>query len=337
MSEAVYRVLQIGQETTFGTSVPATSIYPCEPGSGEFELDRSIESPDEDYGMSVRHQAGRGQNGIRAATGSINSMARFEDLGQILKSAISAPTYTGAGPYTQTFTGNTVTDDTKSQTIEVNEDTQDWDVVSAVCTGFSIGFDALTVPGNAPWNMTSDWMAVDKEKSTATPALSAPTVLETIEGQFTTLSEGSVATAFGSLAELAAHLVQFRLNVTDGKPFRIYGAATGDKATGRGRTKRETGFEALLKISASSITNVYDIFNVAGGLPTDRRWRVRATGSGAKTFTIDGRVRFTSVNVNPDGRDSERLLAVAGYYVYDSTLASDLQAVIAGVANATLP
>jgi hypothetical protein len=337
MSEAALRVLQIGQESTYGTSVPATSIYPCEPGSGEFELDRSPESPDEDYGMLVRHQPTRGQWGVRTATGSINSMARFEDLGQILKSSFGPAVITGAGPYTYTYTPAVVSDAAVAQTIEVSEETQDWDCISALCTNFSVGFDAITVPGNFPWNMTSDWVAVDKEKSTATAALSAPAINETIEGQWTQLFDGTTATAFGSLAELAAHLIQFRFTGATPHPPRIYGSATGDKATARGVQKRELTFEMGLKISSSSITNIFDIFNVTGGLPTDRRMRIKATGSGAKTFTIDGRVRYQTVNVDPDMRDGERGLSVTGVYMYDSTLASDIQMVIAGIANATLP
>lgn len=337
MSEAALRVLQIGQESTFGTSVPATTIYPCEPGSGEFELDRSPESPDEDYGMIVRHQPTRGQWGVRQATGSINSMARFEDVGQILKSAIGPAVITGAGPYTYTYTPAVTSDTAVSQTIEVNDDTQDWDVVSALCTNFSIGFDAITVPGNFPWSLTSDWVAVDKEKSTATAALSAPAIIETIEGQWTQIFAGSTATAFGSLTELSAHLVQFRLTADTPHPLRIYGSSTGDKATGRGLMKRELTFESMVKISATSTAEFFDIFNVTGGLPTDRRMRIKATGSGTKTFTIDGRVRAQTVNVDPDGRDGERLYAITGVFMYDSTLASDIQMVVAGVANATLP
>jgi hypothetical protein len=264
-------------------------------------------------------------------------MARFEDLGQILKSSIGPAVITGAGPYTYTYTPSVTTDTAVSQTIETNEDTQDFDCVSALCQNFSIGFDALTVPGNYPWSMTSSWTAVDKEKSTATAALTAPAINETIEGQWTQIYDGTTATAFASLAELSAHLIQFRFTADTPHPQRIYGSGSGDKATARGVGKRELTFEMGLKISASSIANIFDIFNVTGGLPTDRRMRIKATGSGAKTLTIDGRVRYDSVNVEPDMRDGERGLSVTGVYMYDSTLASDIQMVIAGIANATLP
>lgn len=329
MSEAAFRVLQLGQQGSFGgTAWPATVIYPCDPGSGEFELDRAIESPDEDYGVAVRHQASRGSNGVRVATGNLSSTARFEDLEHILEMTLGTAVRTGAGTYTHTWTGDAASTTVLPYTVEVGEETQDWAVPSVVCEQFDLGFDALTVPGNSMWTVNATLKGVDKKKATATGSLSAPSVLETMEGHLSQLYEGPVGTAFASLSELAAHLVQYRVTVADPKPFRVYGDDADDIASAMGRGKRETSFEALLKISASSVANVFDIFNVSGGLPTDRRWRVKVTGVAPKTMTIDGRVRFTSVNVDPDGRDGERLLSVAGYYVYDSTLASDIQAII---------
>ena len=334
MAEAVFRVLQIGEETTFGTSVAATTIYPCDPGSGEFELDRSVLSPDEDYGIIPRHQANRGVNGVRIATGSLSSHARYEDLSHILKMTLSDDTVTGAGPYVHTFTGDTSSHTVKPYTFEVADDTQDWDVVSVHCESLELGFDTLSAPGNSPWTLSADLRGIDKVKSTATAALTAPSELETIEGAFTQLYEGTDATAFASLAELANSLVSYRVTIADPKPLRIYGASTGDIATAFGRQKREISFEAQLKLSADTVTNVYDIFNVTGSFPDDRRWRIETTGSGTKGMTIDGRVRFTSVNVDPDVRDGERVLSVNGYYVYDSTLASDIViAITNGVAT----
>ena len=334
MAEAVFRVLQIGEEATFGTSVPATTIYPCDPGSGEFELDRSVLSPDEDYGMIPRHQANRGVNGVRIATGSLSSHVRYEDVAHMLKMTLSDDTISGAGPYVHTFTGDTTAHSIVPYTFEIADDTQDWDVVSVHCESLELGFDTLSAPGNSPWTLSADLRGIDKVKSTATAALTAPSELETVEGAFTQLFQGDDSTAFASLTELSNHLVSYRVTIADPKPLRIYGASTGDVATGFGRQKREVSFEAQLKLSSDSVTNVYDIFNVTGAAPDDRRWRIQTTGSGTKEMVIDGRVRFTSVNVEPDVRDGERVLAIGGYYVYDSTLGSDIEiAITNGVAT----
>lgn len=326
MSEAVFRVLQLGHQAGFGTAVAATTIFPVDPGSGEFELDRAAESPDEDYGVIARHQAGRGSFGVRIATGSVTGTVRYEDFGHILNMALNdvSSSGTGTGTVTHTWTNAMTAIGVIPYTLEVSDDTQDWDVDDVVCTQFDAGFDALTAPGNAMWTFNASLQGSDKEKSTATASLTAPTALETVEGHLTTLSEGPVGTAFDSLTALTAHLVSYRITCNVPKPGRVYGGSS-DKAASWGVQKSEITFEAELKVSSSSITDVFDIFNVSGGLPTDRRWRISCDGAGVNAMTIDGRVRFTSVNVNPDGRDGERLLAVSGYYVYDSTLASDLQ------------
>lgn len=335
MSEAVFRVLQLGHQTGFGTAVAATTIFPCDPGSGEFELDRAAESPDEDYGVAVRHQAGRGSFGVRIATGNLTGTVRYEDFGHVLEMALGTvvTSGTGTGTVTHTWTGDASSSTVLPYTIEVSDDTQDWDVNDVVCPQFDAGFDALTVPGNAMWTFNAQLQGSNKAKSTATGSLSAPSALETAEGHLTVLKEGPVGTAFASLSELSAHLVSYRITVNCPKPGRVYGG-TADTASAWGLQKRETSFEAMLKVSSSSITNVFDIFNVSGGLPTDRRWRVALDGAGVNAMTIDGRVRFTSVNVDPDGRDGERLLSVSGYYVYDSTLASDLQWIITNANDA---
>lgn len=334
MAESAYRVLQIGQESVFGTAVAATTIYPCDPGSGEFELDRAAESPDEDYGMAVRHQAGRGSFGVRAATGSLTSVVRFEDIGHLLQMTLGSDAVTGSSsPYTHTFTGDTTSSSVVPYTIEIADDTQDWKVTSALCTQLDLSYDALTAPGNAMWQASATLQGIDKAKATATSSLTAPTALETMEGHLTTLSIGSVSTAFGSLTAVTGALKSVSISIADPKPLRVYGGSS-DLASAAGRQKREVTIEAQLKENATT-TGEFDVFNVSGGLPTDKRWRIAVDGSGDNAMTIDFRVRYTSFNVDPDV-DGERLYHVTGYAVYDSTLASDIEIAVTN-AVATLP
>ena len=146
-----------------------------------------------------------------------------------------------------------------------------------------------------------------------------------MEGHLTTLAVGPVGTAFASLAELSGSLKSLSISISDPKPLRVYGG-TVDKATAAGRQKREITVEAQLKESATTVAE-FDIFNVTGGLPTDRRWRVTIDGSGDNNMTIDFRVRYTAFNVDPDV-DGERLFHVTGYAVYDATLTSDIQVIL---------
>ena len=242
-----------------------------------------------------------------------------------LQMTIGTPVITAGTPTTYTFTGDSTSSTVKSYTIEVADDTQDWKVTSVLGTQLDMSFDALTAPGNAMWNASLTLQGIDKAKATATSSLSAPAALETMEGHLTTLSVGPVGTAFADLTALTASLKSLSISISDPKPLRVYGG-TADVATAAGRQKREITFEAQLKESATTVAE-FDIFNVAGGLPTDRRWRVAIDGSGNNSMTVDARVRYTAFNVEPEV-DGERLFHVTGYAVYDSTLSSDIQVIL---------
>lgn len=336
MAESIYRGIQLGQEATFGTEVDATTVYPTDPGSGEFTLNRATEIPDEDFQTQIANLGGRGSHGVRIATASLSSQARFEDLGHILQMFGAEAVYTGAGPYAQAYTFGATSTTYVPYTVESTNDVQDFIATGVVATSLDLGFDEIAAGENTMWTVSADLQAANLVKGTQTAALAAPTVLETIEGHLTTLKQGTVGTAFGSLAALDAHLVSYRLTADQEKPLRPYGSAT-DVASAIGLRKRTGTVNAMLKFSSTTVSDVWDIFTVAGALPTERRWRIVATGSGSKSLTIDHRLLFTDVHLEPDGRDGEILAAVEARVTYDSTLATDLVLAIAGVANATLP
>lgn len=336
MAESLYRGIQLGKETTFGTEVDATTIYPTDEGSGEFTLNRATEIPSEDFGTQIASLGGRGSHGVRIATGTLSSQARFEDLGQTLRMMYAAPVYAGAGPYSQTYTAGATTINYESMTLEVNNDVQDMIATGVVATSLELGFDEIAAGENTMWTASVDLQAADLIKGTATAALTIPSILETIEGHLTTIKQGTTATAFASLAALDAHLVSYSISGEQDKPLRPYGSAT-DKASAAGLRKRTCTVNAMLKFSATTVSDIWDIFTVAGSLPSERRWRITATGSGTKSLTIDHRLLFTDVHLEPDGRDGEYLVSVEALCTYDSTLATDVVFAIAGVANATLP
>jgi hypothetical protein len=335
MSESLYRGIQIGKETTYGTAVPATTILPVDEGSGEFTKNRATRFPNEDFGSQVGSLSSRGSHGVQMASGSVSMDARFEDLGQILR-MLTAPVYTGAGPYTQTYTLGSTTDTSESLTWEVNNDVQDFIVSGVKASSVTLEYDAIAAGENSPWTVSADLVGNRMVKGTATAALTIPSTLETIEGHLTQLYQGTTATAFASLSELSAHLVQYSLTIEQERPLRPYGS-TVDYASSIGLRKRTSNMNALVKLSATSISDIWDIFDSTGGAVEERRWRVKASGSGTKSLTIDHRIAFMNVVPDPNGRDGEYLLSVEGRATYDSTNATDLVLVIAGVANATLP
>lgn len=330
MSEGVFNVVQLGRQTNIATAVAATTVFPVDSGFLGFELDRATEQPEEDFGSTSREYPGRESHGVRWATASLPFVARFEDIVHPLEmhvAAISGGTPTGtASPYTYGYvydeTGAALNTALKPYTVQygVKGSTQDeWRAVGVIANELELGFDALSAPGNSMWKGTLGLVAINREVSTITASQTAPTTLETMEGHLTTLAEGPVGTAFASLSTLSGSLKQFSLRSSNQAVGRAYGASSGDTASAIGRSGKGTvEFDALIGIGATAKTDIHDIYNVSGGLATERRWRLVCTGSGVNTFTIDGRVRFHAVNVGE--HEDERLYAVSGVFVYDPTL-----------------
>jgi hypothetical protein len=327
VSEAVFNVVAFGRQADIATAVAASTIFPVDVGFLGFELDRAPESPDEDIGSTSREQSGRESTGVRWAKSALPFVGRFQDIMHAFEmhvDTIGTPTGT-ASPYSWGYTfdetGTLLNTALKPYTIEYGVDgsTQDeWYAYGVVADTLEFGFDALSAPGNSMWKGSLGLVAVTRAPHAITGTATAPTVLETMEGHLTTLAEGPVGTAFASLAALSGSLKQFSLSSSLSAIGRAYGGAT-DVPVSIGRSaKGEVTFEALIGISATSDTDVLDIFEVSGAVPTERRWRLTISGSGVNAMTIDFRCRFRSVNVGE--HEGERLYAVSGVWVKDATL-----------------
>jgi hypothetical protein len=338
VSEAVYNIVQFGRQAAMGTPVNATTIFPVDAGFTGFELDRANESPDEDFGDESREQSGRESTGVRLATASLPFVGRFQDIMHALEMNAHATNGTPTGtasPYSYVYTWGTPVAQ-KLYTIEAGVDgsTQDeWEAQDVIANGLELGFDALSAPGNAMWTGTLDLVASDWVAAAITGSQSAPATLETMEGHLTRLYQDAVGTAFASLPELTS-LKAFTFNSTRNNQGRAYGG-TADKVTAWGQSgKGEIAFDAMVGITSASKTGILDIYMTAGSQVVERRWRIKVTGSGDNTFTLDGRVRFRAVPVGD--HEGERLYAVSGVYVKDSTLGGRAQATVTN-AVATIP
>ena len=67
MSDAIYNVIQLGQQADTTTAVAAAVKFPIDAGA-VIDGDRSPMNPEEDYGEDAAAQPGRGSYGIQAAT-----------------------------------------------------------------------------------------------------------------------------------------------------------------------------------------------------------------------------------------------------------------------------
>lgn len=326
MSEGLFNVVAFGRQADIATAVAASTIFPVDTGFLGFELDRASESPDEDFGSTSREYPGRETYGVRWATASIPFVGRFQDLMHVLEmhvDTIGTPTGT-ASPYTWTYTfdesGALLNTALKPYTVEYGVDgsTQDeWQAYGVIADSLEFGFDALSAPGNAMWRGTLGLVAVNRIPNALTGTATVPASLENMEGHLTTFAEGPVGTAFASLSTVAASLKSFSFSSNLGGVGRAYGGS--DAAAAIGRSQRgEVTFDALIGINATTDTDILDVFQESTSVKTERRWRLTVDGDGANELTIDARVRFRSVNVGE--HEGERLYAVNGVWVYDSTL-----------------
>lgn len=323
MSEAVYHKVQLGRESSLGTSVAATTVFPVDAGFLGFELDRATESPNEDYGGHSRERPGRTSHGLRGADASLPFVGRFQDFMHVLEMHVmgSETPDEATGVYTWVYTFDETSDTLKPYTVEygdINSTQDEFEAAGVICNTLQFGFDALSAPGNAMWRGTMGLLALNRVLAAMTSAQAAPTTLETMEGHTTTFAYGSTSTAFGSLNALTGALKAQSFDSNLNAVRRAYGG-TSDVATAYGRSDKGTVNETgLIRINATSDTNVIDIFEAAGSVAQEQRWRTTIDGSGDNVMHIDRRASFRAVNIGD--HEGERLYAYTAEWVYDATL-----------------
>lgn len=333
MGENVFHMVQLGRQSVVGTAVAATKLYPCD--GFVLNLDRASQYPQEDRGRNARNPAARGYHGLRAADGSLSSDVRFEDIMHLLEMHFAGGiTPTGAGPYTWVYPFEAGASTLNPYTIEEGTTDVAYDQyrgVGCLIDELTLEFDALAAPGAQPWRASASIVALDREASALTASLSAPSTLETILGHFTTISEGTVATAFASLSALSSSLIRYSQTTRRALVRRPYGG-TSDIASAYGFGEMSNGtFEALVKVSTTTKTDLHDVWNSSGASLGERRIRVANT-SGTKSLKVDARAGIFAVPVGE--RDGERIYQVTGEFADDSTLnAPNLVTVVNGVAS----
>lgn len=325
-SEAVFDILQIGSQggTAYapGSAAAATVLIPIE-SPVNFELDRASTYPKQDRGRNVRNSAGTGYHGVRAAGVTIPAEVRFEDIAIFLEMHYAGGVSpSGGGPYTRVYPFEAGTPTIVPATIEggSTDATQaQMRLVSALVDQLTIGFSDIVAPGAYPWTLSAQLLAFDREINNLTGSLSAKAGLETVQGHLTRLYEGTTGTAFGSLGALDGHLKGYSQTTSRNLARRAYGS-TSDIASRFGFKDMSNGtFEAKVAISATSKSDFHDIWNVASPASLgERRWRLKAVGTGTKVFQIDLRAGIMAVPY--DEVDGERVFKVSGEMVDDDTL-----------------
>lgn len=328
-SESVFNIVQFGPQsgTAYapGSAVAATVLIPVE-SPVAFELDRGSQYPKQDRGRNVRNSAGSGFHGVRGAGTTLPLQVSFEDIMDFLEMHYSGG-IVPSGTYTWVYPFEAVTPTLIPRTIQggnTDASQSQQRLTSALIDSLTLGFPDIVAPGAFPWTLSATILAFDRETSALTGSLAARTGREVVQGHLTTLSEGTTGTAFAALSELANALKSFTITTNRNLARRAYGGTT-DIATRYGFKDMSSGtIEAKVQISVTSKSDFMDIWNVASPASLgERRWRVKAIGTGSKAFTIDLRAGIMAVPV--DDVDGERVFKVTGEIVDDSTLSAPAQ------------
>lgn len=325
MSERVFNKIQTGlQSGTFaapGSAVAATVIIPGAVASWP-TVDRGAGWPVEDRGRNARNPAGTMHHGARGVTFGLSGEFRFPDAMYWLDTSWQgAVTATGAGPYVYTYDLEVGSPTLVPRTWQMGSETsQDqWAVRSALINEGTIGFDDLGGAGYVPWTVEASLLGVDRTSTALTGSLSPrASAMEAMQGLYTIIKEGGTGTAFGSLSELSASLIMFKLSWQRHLVLRHYGG-TSDLATSFGFEERTTGTVSMkIKVGATAKSDFLDIYLVSGGVGTERRHRISVDGGGNNAADLDYRIGITKVD--PDERSGEGVYLVEGELVDDSTL-----------------
>jgi hypothetical protein len=327
-SENVFNILGLGRQSgdfySPGTSVPATFLYPVE-APVTFELDRGSAYPKQDRGRNVRNNRNSGYYGVRGASTSLESQVRFGDVMDILEMIYCGdvtPVSLGGGLYRWDYPFEAGSPTVVPYTLEGgnidNEDAQ-MRLVSCLVGQLTMGFPDITVPGAAPWTLSGDIIAFDREIAEVTDPLEAREDLEVAQGHLTRLYEGDTSEAFAALAELVSSLKSFTMTPNRNLVARAYGGTT-DMASAFGYTDQSNGtFEMKVGISPTSRSDFHDVWNATAPTPIgEKRLRLASAGAGGREFRVDARGGLMAVPY--DEADGERLFKVTGEFVDDDAL-----------------
>lgn len=201
------RKLQLGQESTAGTAVAATTIWR---GMGTLKDDREIIFPEED----VAYISGIDRSltpKLQASLSMDEIVCNFEQVPYLLEAGIqtATPTTEGSG-YLYTYTLPTTAKKTiKTYTIEGGDDQEAERMEYSFVQSLSIGGEA-----GGPLNMSAEWVGRQAAVNAFTGALSVPAV-EDIPFSVGSLYIDDVSGTHGS-TQVSSTIISASLNLTTG-------------------------------------------------------------------------------------------------------------------------
>lgn len=311
------RKIQIGQETTAGTAVVATTIWR---GEGVLTDERTIEFPAEDIGLYA--SAGRAYIPQIGATLSLDETpATFEQLVYVLSGAISKVTTgvtdtAGSGKIWTYTVASTAPPTVQTYTIEMGDDQRVDEMEYAYV-------EKLTLSGakGEAVMMAADWRGRQATDTDFTGSVAIPTVEEIL------FSKGKLyidPTTIGSTQKTATWL-GFNLEIPsgwkavwtgDGNLYftqMVYKGTREDEITGELTLEHDATAEAEITAARAGTLRLVRLLFNGTALTTAATYTY-------KTLKIDMAIKYTEIPALED-EDEDDVVTLPFKVVYSSTAA----------------
>ena len=272
---AALQKIQVGKETTPGTSVAATAIL-----QGKIDLE-----PAQTFYRPEDINTGRISSFERSAiTGQQVKMnftadATYEQLQYILNMGVIAiTTPTGANPYTWTFEPAYTTANTpKTFTIQFGDNAQAWKALYCFATDWEISGGI-----SEPTRIKATLVGQNFQSNAFTAALT-PVACQTIVGSTGTFYVDSTWAGLGGTAK-TNNLIDFSVKQVGGqKPVKFMDGY--QYYTANAETKRHLEIEATLASNDSDMATLFGYYSANPQTP--KFYRIRFTNGASAILNID--------------------------------------------------
>lgn len=330
MGSTALKVLQIGKESTFGTSVAATAKFM---GLTDLSATPLVTVKQSRYMQGDFAPSHTSRVTDKRASATTQGDFTYEDMPMILTAAVKGGvTGTGAGgDKTWTFpfplTSNANVD---LRTLEFYDGNQEYEIASAFVESFTISGSAAN---DGLVTFSANWLGRELTKSTMTGALTNRAV--------ETLAVGSMALKIddfgGTIATtgLTASLIDFNFTYNTGIHFKKF--SDGDvrpSAIGYGVPSATLAFS--LEFNANAITEL-DKYIAGTGRLIELSGTGSVVGAGVKTLKIQTAGDITSVGNLWGDRDGNTTLSFTNTMRYDSATFANFAKIIIINGNSANP
>lgn len=285
MPSTKLRALQMGEETVWGTGVPAT-VKLMGITDVTFKPNPEVQQPEELGSLAPSTMATLAYYDVE---GNVKGWLSYEDFPYYLEQLFGEVAPSGAGPYVRAYTaplGTAV--NPRFATFEYNQTGYVYDVTGVLMTTFQINIEP-----RGYWSFDANYMG--KGMNVGTLAALTGRTVEPIRASDTVVYADAFGATIGTTA-LPTDLIKITLDIDTHRHLKDFIGATGPTDWGVDQWEGELTLQFELDATSKALLDAL----ITPALVT-RQFRIKAT-SGAKIAQVD----FAGVMTNPDNFFDDR-------------------------------